>query len=608
MKRLLYLLKIYILLVLTFMAAKVAFMLFNREGHDFSMGDVWDVLRHGLSLDLSTALYFLIIPFLVVIVSLWWKRTDLLQKHVLRYYYFFIAAILALAFVADSSLYPFWGFKLDAACLQFLSTPGDAFTSVSWGYILMRLISLIGLMGLMGWLFTRPKLPTEACQHRWLFTILLVALIPFIVLGIRGGTGESTTNIGQVYYSQNQFLNHSAINPVFSFFASFEKTAGDIVDYKYMDEAECKQILANCFPTTSTDTDTLLTTQTPNIIVILMESAGGIFTEIGGRTDIMPNLKRLAHEGINFTNCYGNTWRTDRGTLCTWSGYPSFPTMSVMKMPAKSQTLPNIARTLQQQRNYRTFYLYGGDINFTNMRGYLVSGGFEQLTWQTDYTAEEQKSASWGVRDDITFNTLMTMITENHKANGQQPILIGFSTLSSHEPWDVPVQQFDDEVLNAFYYLDQCIGDFISKLRQSPAWDNTLVILLPDHSINYDNIDETQLLRNHIPMIWVGGAVKEPRTVEAICNQSDLAATLLAQLRLPHDEYTFSRDVLSSSYRYPFAYHTYINGFSLVDSTGFVVYDLNSEQVIVDQSTDTKRLTLLGKALLQATSADLRSR
>ena len=279
-----------------------------------------------------------------------------------------------------------------------------------------------------------------------------------------------------------------------------------------------------------------------------------------------------------------------------------------MKMPAKSQTLPNIARTLQQQRNYRTFYLYGGDINFTNMRGYLVSGGFEQLTWQTDYTAEEQKSASWGVRDDITFNTLMTMITENHKANGQQPILIGFSTLSSHEPWDVPVQQFDDEVLNAFYYLDQCIGDFISKLRQSPAWDNTLVILLPDHSINYDNIDETQLLRNHIPMIWVGGAVKEPRTVEAICNQSDLAATLLAQLRLPHDEYTFSRDVLSSSYRYPFAYHTYINGFSLVDSTGFVVYDLNSEQVIVDQSTDTKRLTLLGKALLQATSADLRSR
>jgi len=462
-------------------------------------------------------------------------------------------------------------------------------------------------MGLMSWLFTRPKLPTEACRRRWLFTILMIVLIPFMVLGIRGGTGESTTNIGQVYYSQNQFLNHSAINPVFSFFASFEKTAGDIVDYEYMNEAECKRILANCFPTTSTDTDTLLTTQTPNIIVILMESAGGEFTEIGGRTDIMPNLNRLAHEGINFTNCYGNTWRTDRGTLCTWSGYPSFPTMSVMKMPAKSQTLPNIARTLQQQRNYRTFYLYGGDINFTNMRGYLVSGGFEQLTWQTDYTAEEQKSASWGVRDDITFNTLMTMITENYGTD-EQPMLIGFSTLSSHEPWDVPVQQFDDEVLNAFYYLDQCIGDFMAKLRQSPAWDNTLVILLPDHSINYGDTDETKQLRNRIPMIWVGGAVKEPRTVEAICNQSDLAATLLGQLRLPHDEYTFSRDVLSSSYRYPFAYHTYINGFSLVDSTGFVVYDLNSEQVIVDQSTDTKRLTLLGKALLQATSADLRNR
>lgn len=603
MKRLLYLLKIYILLVLTFMAAKVAFMLFNREGHDFSMGDVWDVLRHGLSLDLSTALYFLIIPFLVVIVSLWWKRTDLLQKHVLRYYYFFIATILALAFVADSSLYPFWGFKLDAACLQFLSTPGDAFTSVSWGYILMRLISLIGLMGLMGWLFTRPKLPTEACQHRWLFTILLVALIPFIVLGIRGGTGESTTNIGQVYYSQNQFLNHSAINPVFSFFASFEKTAGDIVDYKYMDEAECKQILANCFPTTSTDTDTLLTTQTPNIIVILMESAGGIFTEIGGRTDIMPNLNRLAHEGINFTNCYGNTWRTDRGTLCTWSGYPSFPRSSLMKMPAKTRFLPGIAKSLLKE-GYHTSYIYGGDINFTNMRSYLVTIGFDQFCWMKDYTMEQQRTSKWGVRDDITFATLYDQITAP-KANGTHR-LIGYSTLSSHEPWDVPTHRLSEEIPNAFNYLDECLGNFIDKMKQTPQWDNLLVILLPDHGYSYFGVDETHELHDHVPMLWLGGALRGPRRVEQFCNQTDLPATLLGQMGLPHDDYLFSRDVMSRNYTYPFVVHTYNNGITMKDSTGFAVYDLNVNRIIVDKSTDAQKLIRRGMAILQTASEHIR--
>ena len=274
-----------------------------------------------------------------------------------------------------------------------------------------------------------------------------------------------------------------------------------------------------------------------------------------------------------------------------------------MKMPAKTQQLPNMARTLRDERNYSTHYLYGGDINFTNMRSYLVSGGFQQLTWKADYSTEEQRSANWGVRDDITFNTLLQLTTTM-----QQPFLIGYSTLSSHEPWDVPIRKFDDEVLNAFYYLDQCIGDFIGKLKQSAAWQNTLVILLPDHGINYREIDETHSLHNHIPLLWLGGAVRKPCTIDVLCNQSDLAATLLAQLGVDHSPFTFSRDVLSRNYYYPFAYHTYNNGFSLVDSTGFMVYDLNSMQPIVQQTDDADRLERLGKALLQATSADLKNR
>jgi phosphoglycerol transferase MdoB-like AlkP superfamily enzyme len=600
-QRLWYLAKAYGLLVLTFMAAKLAFMFFNREGHDVSMGDVASVIYHGASLDLSTALYFLIIPFLLVFVSVWWNREKVLRP-IARTYNYIIATAFSLAFLADTSLYPFWGFKLDASCLQFLSTPGDAFASVDMGYVLIRLIILVVLAGLIGYLLNRADLKFKVCRHRWLTTIAMLVLLPLMIVGIRGGLDESTTNIGQVYYSQNQFLNHSAVNPVFSFLASFEKTASDNTDYQFMSDEECRNTLKGCFVTGAT-TDTLLTTQTPNIIVILMESAGGEFTELSGRADIMPNLNRLCREGIYFTNCYANSWRTDRGTLCTWSGYPSFPTTSVMKMPSKTQQLPNIARTLRDERDYSTHYLYGGDINFTNMRSYLVSGGFQQLTWKADYSSEEQRSANWGVRDDITFNTLLRLT-----ATMQQPFLIGYSTLSSHEPWDVPIQQFDDEVLNAFYYLDQCIGDFITKLKQSAIWKNTLVVLLPDHGINYRDIDETHPLHNHIPLLWLGGAVKEPHTVEVLCNQTDLAATLLAQLGLDHSAFTFSRNVLSHDYPYPFAYHTFNNGFSLVDSTGFMVYDLNSMQPIVRQTNDVDRLERLGKALLQATSADLKNR
>lgn len=600
-RRVSFLIKVYLWTVMVFIIAKVGFMLCCKNGHEFTSGDVWQVITHGLSLDLSTALYVLIIPFLLTLVSVWWKNEKILRWS-LRIYFIIIAIAFALAFVADTSLYPFWGFKLDASCLQFLDTPGDMAASVSTGYLLLRLVILVIIAWVIYKGYPKGGIAAESSQFSvissTLETAFYIICIPLFVIGIRGGLDESTTNVGQVYYSQNQFLNHSAVNPVFSFLSSFEKTANNIVDYNFYTDDECNKLMEGLYPTTSVDTDTLLTTERPNIVIILMESAGDFLS------DVMPNLQRLKTEGINFTNCYGNTWRTDRGTVCTYSGYPSFPTSSVMKMPKKTYLLPSIASSLQQE-GYHTYYLYGGDINFTNMRSYLIATGWEKLTWKVDYNSEEQNSANWGVRDDITFGTLYQQITSMPQ---EEHYLIGFSTLSSHQPWDVPVKKYEEEVPNAFFYLDQCIGDFINKLKQTPQWKNLLIVFLPDHSIDYGRYTESEPLRNKIPLVWTGGAVKAHQDIATYCNQTDLAATLLAQLRLPHDNFLWSRDVLSKSYKYPFATHNFNNGLSLTDSTGFVAYDLESQQVITNKSSETSRLVKMGKAILQATTKDLKEK
>ena len=600
--RVLYLLKTYLLTVLIFIVAKMGFMFYHAGVQSFTVTNVFEVIRHGLSLDLSMGLYILSLPFLCLAVSIWVPR-ERLFRNILRPFYIVISLAMALIFVADTSLYEFWLFKLDAFCLQYLETPTEAMASVSTSYILMRLLTIALLTAIFTWAYWKIPLKLPKIRKRILSSIGALLLIPLIIIGIRGGLDESTTNIGQVYYSQNQFLNHSAVNPIFSFFASLEKSGSNIVSFKFMDQKTCDDIVNQLYNTQSIDCDTLLTTNTPNIIVILLESCGGQFTEIGGRTDITPNLNKMAKEGIYFANCHANSWRTDRGTLCTWSGYPSFPNTSVMKIPAKSRTLPNIARTLQQERGYSTHYLYGGDINFTNMRSYLVSGGFQDLTWKTDYTTDEQQTARWGVRDDITFHTL-TQLTKTMK----QPFLIGYSTLSSHSPWDVPIHHFDDEVLNAFYYLDQCVGNFIQQLRHTELWNHTLIVMLPDHGIVHAGLDESNPLLNHIPMLWLGGVVKQPRRIEQVCNQTDLPATLLGQLGIAHDEYTFSRDVLSTTYKHPFAIHTYDDGYTIIDSTSFVNYDFISNRVVTTSGKDSDKLMQWAKAILQAASKDLGER
>ena len=584
-----------------FIVGKCGFMVYNHDAATWTMADMLEVIGHGLSLDISTALYFLIIPFFVAWASIWLPMPRWLMKP----YYIFVAIAFSLAFVYDTCLYPYWHFKLDALCLQYLETPSEAMASVSTGYILLLLLGLIVVAVIISLAYIYVVPVSRLKKGHWWESFLFVMLIPVIVIGIRGGLDESTTNIGQVYYSQNQFLNHSAVNPVFSFLASFEKTASYVPDYQFMDDDECEAMMQGLYPTTSENPDTLLTTQRPNVVIILMESCGGVFTQdIGGKKEVMPNLNRLESEGVYFSRFYANSYRTDRGTLCTWSGYPSFPRSSVMKMPAKTRLLPGIAGSMLRE-GYTTSYLYGGDINFTNMRGYLVNIGFEDLYWKTDYTLEEQQSAQWGVRDDITFKTLSQMVEQ--KSQQEKPFLIGYSTLSSHVPWDVPTHRLDDEILNAFNYLDECIGNFISEMKKSPAWDNLLIILLPDHGYSYGEVGEEHPMHDHVPMLWLGGAVKEPRRITQICNQTDLPATLLGQLGIDHQDYHFSRDVLSKNYTYPFATHTYNNGISMVDSTGFAMLDLNANMIVTDQSTDAQALIKKGQAILQTATRELKN-
>lgn len=600
-QRIFFLLRYYGLCVLLFIAAKLVFMLANRGAHPFGANDVRDVLSHGFTLDLSTALYFLIVPFLITVVSIWHTGRSLRVAY--RLWSVVTGTAFALAFAADTALYPHWGYKLDASCLQYLATPAVAAASVKVVWLVVGLLGLLALVGLLCWAFFRQYTDLKPLKKRWRYGVMCLVAVPLMFIGIRGGVEESTTNIGQVYYSQNPFLNHAAVNPVFSFLSSFESTMRSEVHYEFFTTERCDSIMAGLYDTLSVSPDTLLNTQRPNIVLVMLESAGGQFTKIGGRDYIMPHFNRMADEGIYFSRCYANSYRTDRATVSIFGGHLSFPTLSLQKVPAKNQSLPGIAKALTRV-GYDTHYYYGGDINFTKKRSYLINSGFDRFTWEKDFSLKEQKTARWGVCDSIVFDRILAEI-KTWAPDSKKPHLIGYNTLSSHEPWDVPIQVLDDRVENAFHYLDRCINHFITELRKTPQWDNTLVIFIPDHGVVYYGLDESSELKMHIPILWMGGAVRQPRVVDAVCNQSDQIATLLGQMGVPHGEFVFSRDVLSQTYTKPFAYHTFNNGFSLVDSTRFVVYDLTSERVVTGDAPD---LVERGKAILQRSSEDLSRR
>lgn len=606
-KRIAYISLYFFTVLLIFILQKPLFMLYNGSiEKGFGFADYMQVMIHGASLDAATAGYLTAFPFLLVLISIWFRKFPL--KKILYGYYILAAALISIIFVVDMALYTFWGFKLDASVFLYIDSPKEALASVSVGFILLRVLAILLLIALNSWVLLKitPSVLT-ATRKRIAGTagILLLGGVLFII--IRGGVTESTSNIGQVYFSNEPFLNHSAVNPDFSLLSSMGKSQDFASEFNFFDEEKRAALFDGLYPTTDGDSIIqVLNTKRPNILIILMEGFGGAFVEpLGGLPDVTPHFNRLSKEGVFFTNCYANSFRTDRGTVCTFSGYLGLPTASVMKIPAKSRTLPAIAEGLSKA-GYKTDFLYGGDINFTNMKSYLLSTGYQRLTANTDFSLAEQTSNAWGVNDDITFEYLYNQL-RNRKEEG--PWHTAFLTLSSHEPFEVPYHRLEDKIPNAFAYTDECLGKFIDRLKQTPAWKDLLVICLPDHGFYYPREGSNAMPRfYHIPLLWLGGAVKQPMQVDKIMNQTDLAATLLGQLGLEHTAFTFSRNVLGSDYKYPFAFYSFNNGFSFRDSTGVTVFDNNSGSILFDEpEADESRLDK-GKAILQTVYDDLGNR
>ena len=618
-KRLLFLLTSYIMWLPLLAIQKPIFLCYHQDlANGCTLNDYLQVITHGLLLDCTIAGYLTVLPLLMTLISVWLPGTG--YRKLLKGYFSCMAILIAAIFAVDVALYGYWGFRLDATLFFYLQSPGDAMASVPMGQFFAQLLLFAIYAAGMYWVLKRfivPLFPDTAVEKPVVGSVGILFLAGLLFIPIRGGVTTSTANVGMVYFSNNQFLNHSAINPCFSLLASLSKQQDFAAQFDFFPEEERKEIFEDLLNRSPQGLDKenqkkctndsgliQLHEEKPNILIILTESFSA--NALDPTQDIMPNYNRLRNEGIFFSNLYANSFRTDRGIVATLNGYLAQPTTSIMKYPAKSQTLPSIAKVLTTN-GYVADMLYGGDINFTNMQSYFYSSGYSRITADRDFPITSRLS-KWGANDDITFRHLYEEIKNR---DTQSPWLTTFLTLSSHEPFDVPYHRLDEVGLypNSVAFTDSCIGNFIDQLKKLPVWKNTLVILVSDHGYPYPaDVKNEEPRRYQIPMLWLGGVIQKPAVITRYANQTDLAATLLHLLGLPHEDFTFSRNIFSPDYP-EYAFYTYSNGFGFIDSTGVTVYDNEGNKPIIESTQEGSDLRIRkGKALLQTLYDDLGGR
>jgi len=599
--------------LLYFVAAKALFLCYQwKHSSALPAGTLPRIFLYGLRLDASATAYLCALPFLVFAVgSLLGPRFPL--ERLLRFLTAVAGVVVAVLTVVDLGLYQAWGFRLDATPLQYLDTPDALVISADSAPVLLLTGLLVALL-IAGWLLYKGVVgrlaPLPPDFHRGRAALIGLLYAALLVVPMRGGLQQIPINQSDVYFAPQPFANHAAVNVPWNVLNSLFLQTGNHNPYEFMPDTTARRLVGPLYPapTSSPDsTQRLLRTPRPNVVFILLESFTAKFVgSLGGETGVTPTLDSLSRTDVLFTNLYAAGDRSQKGLVALLSGYPNQPTTSIIKYPRKTEKLPHLARSLRAA-GYSSSYFQGGELAFANMKSYLVTAGYEQFTERSDFDSRDQNS-KWGAHDHVLYQRMLTAL-----ATQRQPFLATAFTLSSHEPFEVPMRRrfpgtSETELFrNAMYYSDHVLGQFLRAARQQPWWDNTLVVLVADHGHPQPGDTPNYAPEKfHIPLLLTGGALRPAvrgHAISVIGSQTDVPATLLGQLGLPATEYTFSRDLLRPT-PLPFAFYCFTDGFGLVTPQGTVTYDNVGRQIITQTPGTPAAQLQVGQAYEQVSFED----
>lgn len=597
--RLLFLLKYYIFWIVFSIVAKGLFLVYQySETSSLEIADYWMIFWKGLRMDLSFGGYIMMLSGIILALgvflpSVWVKR-------IFSGLTFLLLLICSLVVVGDLELFKNWGYHMDATPLLYLKTPGDALASTPTWLILL-LIALCVVLVCVFYIFYQRKISPELkiSDGKMWHAVVYLLLGGAMIIPVRGGFNVAPMNVSFVFFNnKNMYANQAAINPVWNFLYEVmhvDKLKGD---FHYMADERAEYLVDSLYRQEGVFPK-LLKVERPNVVVLLLET----FT-LNAWND-MPNLQRLAKEGVFFSNIYATGNRSDRGMLGVISAFPAHPKVSMLKYPNKTYNHPRFPVDFETA-GYSTRFYYTGDINFGGFRSY-VTMSFQQMVTENDFSGEAiEQRFKWGVHDGYMFERLHDDLLQ-----AKQPFMYMAFTLSSHEPFTVPMEtkipgeDSGSKLRNAIAYTDQCLGDFFERVKASGLWDNTLFVLIADHGTRHIGQLQPHVPEAYrIPMVFTGGVLNVRDTVvDKIGSQTDMVATLYAQLGMDASAFRYSKNLLDAS-SIPFAFYAFGNAAAIINEEGACIYDLRTKKNIgSNQNPNTLELV---KAYLQVLNQDFK--
>jgi phosphoglycerol transferase MdoB-like AlkP superfamily enzyme len=594
--------------ILYFSLCRLIFILFFMS--KVQEGDGGDVLKSflfGLPMDIATTAYIATLPMMVWAVLFLAGKVPA-RSNIYRWYMIIMIVLIGFLTIVDVNTYREWGTKLNYRAFHvFFTTPSLALASSMIPPVFISLIIgvILIVIGLLFYFRSKPIVHIQEYPHMIKRIGIVLAVFVLYVVALRGGISTSPLSISSAYYSNNQSLNHAAVNTEWNL-------VRDIIDhrstpanpYMFMDMKEASAVCDSLLAAPDS-TVLFLNTTKPNVVLIILESfTADLMASLNGEKNVTPFLDSLAAKSLLFTEIYASGSRTDIGFLTIHSGFPSQAISSLLTIPEKAKKVPSISSSFFQN-GYHTSFYYGGESDFFNFRSFILNKDYKRLVDIRDFEKKDVNS-KWGAHDDVVLKRLL-----NDLKNEPQPFFSTVLTLSNHEPFEIPVKarfpgnDVTDKFRSTAYYTDQSLKDFFAAAAKEDWYRNTLFILVADHGhrLPAGKHEIYMPRRSQIPLLFAGEVLKQDykgKRINVLGSQGDLPATLLAQMGLDHKAFYWSKNLMNPNIR-QFAFNSFDNGFLWIEKDGQVAFDNNNRKVINAEAAPAseKLMVRRGQAVLQ---------
>jgi phosphoglycerol transferase MdoB-like AlkP superfamily enzyme len=568
--------------------------------------EVFGIFWYSINLDIATACYLLVIPFFILLVQSVYSPAWL--KYVNKIYTGIMIFAYSLTAAGEMGIYAEWKTKLTYKVIKYLSHPSEIYNSAETGifFLLIVLLFLIFVAGLISYLKIFYIEIVHIKRNLW-FTLVFLLFTPgLIIIGMRGGIKQIPINQSQSYYSKNNILNLACVNNLFNLYISIFENLSNFRrnPYVFMSQDKAQQLVKEIYFTKKDTSLYILKSTRPNIVIFILESwSADLIEDLGGEPGITPEFKKLQKNGILFDQIIASGARSEQGMASIFGGFPATPISSITVQPDKFVKLPSLTKILKNQ-GYSTSFYFGGQLIYGNIKSYIIFNNFDKIMEGSDFP-DDIPRGKLGVHDEYTLGWQLKDMNKE-----KQPFFSVLFTISTHSPWDQPFGKplkwgdNEHEYINAAYYTDHSLGNYFEKAKGEPWFDNTLFIIVADHSHNsYRNWHPQSKEYHRIPLLFYGNVIKDEykgTVCHKLGDQYDITATLLTQLRISSREFMWSKNLLNP-YTPDFAYFSTDDGCGWIRPDAYFSFDAGPNIYHFIQINDVIKDSIEneGKAYLQ---------